>query len=114
MPYSMLSKSSRTLKNLRSDRLDIAYNLKQTPKQFLNAVKLVTHYCYTSYRQPADELMDNLRGTVQGNLYDELSQIEKHKRQITFIAKPTKKRYNITSQNLYLWEGAICSIRREH
>lgn len=32
----------------------------------------------------------------------------------TFIANDDKKEYNIASQNLYLWEGAICSIRREH
>ena len=47
-------------KTLRSDRLDIAYNLKQTQQQLLNTVKLVTHYCYSSYRQPTDELADSL------------------------------------------------------
>ena len=75
-------------KTLRSDRLDIAYNLKQTQQQLLNAVKLVTHYCYVGFRQPADEPVDNLRGTVPGNLwetgmgslYDEQQRLAEHQK----------------------------------
>lgn len=52
-------------KPMRVDRLNIAYNLKQTEQQLLNAMQLISHYCNTPHSQPMDEPTDNPADELQ-------------------------------------------------